>query len=89
MLELKVGSIELAAELALLSALLLAVILSADEVCGLVFVVLFAVKPLVLPSPAAPPPQALSNNIIAAPIMLGSFEELILIMRYYLLHARL
>lgn len=68
---------ELIAKLELLSALVAAeLLLSADDVCGLVLVVVLAVKPLLLLSPAPPPPpQALRSNITATPSKLMSLEE--------------
>lgn len=78
---------EFTLELELLFALLL-VVMSADDVdvCGLVFAVLLVAKPLLPPSPA-PPPQALKSDMITAPSRLVNLEGVILIMRYYLLHA--
>jgi hypothetical protein len=52
-----------------------------------VLALVLAVKPLLLLSPAPPPPHALKSEIMVAAkrvVILGKLE---LLMRYYLLHA--
>jgi hypothetical protein len=83
-----IATIELTAELELLSSLLLLAILSADDVCGLVLVLLFAVKPLSLvPALPPPPPHALKSEISVAAKRVVIVGKLKLLIGYYLLHA--
>lgn len=72
---------------AVLELLSVTVELSADEVCGLVLLLVLAVKPLLLPPPPPPPPHALNSNITVA-VRKGIFlSSLMLVMRCYLLRA--
>jgi hypothetical protein len=87
---LDVLELELGIELALLCVLcvLLAATLATEEVCGLVLVLLLAVKPVSPdPEPPPPPPHALKSEIIAAAKRVLILGKLKLLIRYYLSHA--
>lgn len=73
------GAVELMVGLELLFSLLLATMLSDEDVCGLVLVLL-AVNPLPLPPALPPPPHALKSEIIVAAtrvVILGKLKLLI------------
>ncbi len=82
------GAVELKAGLELLASLLVT-ILSDEEVCGLVLVLLLAVKPLPLPPALPPPPHALKSEIIVAATRVVILGKLKLLIGYYLSHATL
>ena len=73
---------------AVLELLSVTVELSADEVCGLVLLLVLAVKPLLLPPPPPPPPPHALNSNITVAVRKGIFlSSLMLVMRCYLLRA--